>query len=406
MLKQLKITDRVAVKLECPAGKRNHLFPDVSGNGLCLQVTEAGSRKWKFRYDHAGRRNFLHDIGDSRLVAYEDAKLEAARLSRELKINKRSPKSVTYDPKTASTFNDLLDGHLATLSESTQENLKTKLKGMRDEFGKEPIVDVSRARLVAYMDRKWADSPGTAEVVRRNLCAAFNKALDQDSDIKLPEGFVNPASKMKRALKCLVDHAPQSRAVAYESDELQVIFGAMQQGYADPNIGDIGVACLELILLTGARPLEIQSLRWDQVDEVPGEPDLRYIIKQRHKTWKKTGRPRRIVVNQLGIRVLERASKWRQKDSPYVFPPRRIQVNTKSPFFTSDTELCVILSKKVGFKFRPGSFRSAYINFMLASLELEEAGVTSLYDALEVVAENVGHTDVRVTLEHYRKGRT
>lgn len=338
-------------------------------------------------------------------MSYDDAKVEAARLSRELKINKRSPKAVTYDPKIAATFNDLLDAHVATLAPATQDNLISKLKGMRAEFGNEPIIDVSRGRLVAYMDQKWSDSPGTADLVRRNLCAAFNKALDQDSGIKLPEGFVNPASRLKRALKCLADHAPQSRAVAYETDELQTIFGAMQKGYADPNIGDTGVACLELILLTGARPLEIQSLRWDQVDEVPGEPGLRYIIKQRHKTWKKTGRPRRIVVNELGIKVLERASKWRQKDSPYVFPVRRIQANTKFLFFTSDTELCVILSKKVGFNFRPGSFRSAYINFMLASLELEEAGVTSLYDALEVVAENVGHADVRVTLEHYRKGR-
>ena len=406
MSSQKKLTDRVVATIKPRGNKRLDLIADVSGNGLYLQVSSTGSKKWKFRYDYAGKRNLLHDIGDAGLVSYEEAKAQAAMFSRAVKIEKRSPKSLVYDPKTAATFNDVLDLQIAKLSEDTKANLKTKLKPLRDAFGAEPVLDVTRPRLIAFIDEAWGDSPGTARVIAANLCAAFNKAMDPDNGLKLPEGFVNPATRLKGRLKALENHTVKSRAVAYETEELQTIFDALEQGYADPDIGDIGVACLELILLTGARPLEIQSLRWDEIEDVPGEPDIKYIIKAQHKTWKKTGRPRRITVNALGMKVLERAQKWRMKDNPLVFPARRIQRNTKDAYFTSDTELCVTLSEKVGMQFRPGSFRSAYINFMLESLEAKATDFQSFYDALELVAENVNHTDVRITLDHYRKGKT
>jgi integrase len=400
-----KLTDRVVVTIKPRNGRRIDLIPDISGNGLCLQVSQTGSKLWKFRYSHAGRRNRLHDIGDATLIMYEEAKAEAMRLQRMVKVEKRSPKAAEYDPKTAATFNDVLDLHVATLAQSTQDNMKTKLKPLRDAFGAEPVLDVSRTRLADFINERWPNKPRAAELAAVNVAAAFTKALHPDSGLKMPEGFVNPAKNLRPRLKALAGRVVKSRAVAWESDELQTIFKALNLGYGDPTIGDIGVACLELILLTGARPEEVQSLRWDEIEPVSGEPQLRYLIKDRHKTWKKTGRPRRIIVSDLGIKVLGRAERWKRKDCPYVFPAARDQRNTKFGYFTSDTELCVKLSNKVGMQFRPGSFRSAYINFMLESLEAKAEDFRSFYDALEVVAENANHKDVRITLEHYRKGK-
>lgn len=401
---RLNLTDRYVQRLSCPPGKTKHLFPDQSGNGLVLQVMASGDKRWKFRYSHAGRRNLLEDIGPAHLVLHEEAKAKAAELQRHVTVLRFSPKTLRYQPKASATFDDVLDHHVSTLSEGSRRNLKTKLKPLRDAFGAEPVADVTRARLKDFIDQHWAASPGSARLVVRNLSAAFNKALDPDSPVALPANFINPASKLAKALVCLRDHAPKSRAVAFEPEEFKAIFAALEDGYGDPALGDIGIACLELILVTGARPLEIQSLRWDEIEPVPDAADLRYIVKERHKTWKRTGRPRQITVGPTGVKVLARAEKWRRADCPYVFPGRRVQKNTKDPYFTSDTELAVKLSDKAKIRIRPGSFRSAYINFMLSSLEGEQS-FNSLYDALELVAENVGHTDVRITLEHYTKGK-
>ena len=137
-----------------------------------------------------------------------------------------------------------------------------------------------------------------------------------------------------------------------------------------------------------------------------GSKDIRVIEKVVHKTKRKVRSVRKIRIATNGINVLERAKKLQEErgyKGPYVFPAARIMKNNaKVPHFTSSWELSKRLSEKVGFKFTPGQFRSAYINFTLSACE---ANSRDFSEALQLVAQNVGHADVRVTLKHYMESR-
>ena len=140
----IKLTDRVAATLGCPAGKRTHNVPDKTGNGLMLSVSSTGRRFWKFRYDYCDRRNAVMTIGPFPLIGYEEAKVEAARLQRMVKVEKRDPRIGVYNPKTATTVSEAID---AWLLANPHRNTPT-VKACQSASKRDPLSACNRDPLV------------------------------------------------------------------------------------------------------------------------------------------------------------------------------------------------------------------------------------------------------------------
>lgn len=242
------------------------------------------------------------------------------------------------------------------------------------------------------------------------------------SGLDMPPGYTNPFENMLGEITWVKDYVPDSYARSWGSEEWKDIMAGLDASYLAARVKDsldhrsgpspIGLRCLHLIMLTGTRPEEIQSLRWDQVEPYMtkiGDTTFKVarIVKERHKTWGKTGRARQIIVAKLGLKVLEEQKIWLQDNgyaaSPWVFPTpggRRIKKDGSpaKPYLADVKDYAKAVSErcKLDLDLQTYNFRSAYINFALDSLGM---------NWLEVVAENVGHVNSSTTLRYYQRNR-
>lgn len=407
-----KISDRVAATLACPEGKRTHLFPDKTGNGLCLSVSSSGRRFWKFRFDYGRRRNDLMTIGEFPLTGYEEAKVEAARLQRMVKVDKRDPRMVAYQPKTATTVTEAIDAWLTAFPNRNTATVKANVKPLKAKFGKTNLGDLTRFALKAWCEEEYAATEdrsnrgGACKGMLLNLNAVINWALREDTGIILPPDYKNPCRGLASRIDAIRDRIQTGHAVNWEDEQFRQILRAIEWTYERPRAknGLANAMASNLCLVTGARPSEITTLRWDEIETVAGQPSIRRIVKDRHKTWLRTGRPRVITVGPRGIAILDRAQSLREATGytgPWVFPSP--QPARRGKPVRCINHFCRRLSTKVGFEVRPYNFRSAYINHSLEAAEGQ--GAAAFNATLQMVSENVGHTRPQITLAHYIKAK-
>ena len=398
-------------RLTVPAGRRNYTVPDASGNGLLVYVSDNGSKLWKYRFNYAGRKNDVITIGEWPTLKYEEAKAKAAYFERVRTVEQRDPKLAVYRPNKATKINAVLDRYEGKMAERTRKTVKSAFKPVRAKFGENPIYDLTKPILKAWIEGHYAAKgnraprAGAARTMLKYLGAAINDAMNDPDEFEIPTGFKNPVVGLAPEIRLIREHQRGSHAVAWESEEITAIFAALRAAAeSDRGFHKPGLLILELAMLTGARPSELQSAKWSDVERVANDPDLRFIVRDRHKTWKRTKRPRRITITAMGVRVLERARAWaaeRGVVSDYIFPISRITRRSKVGYYNSLNTLARALSKDfLTFEIRPYHFRSGYINHTLAA---NEGNVSSeeWLAILEQVAENVGHTDVKITLDHY-----
>jgi integrase len=107
----------------------------------------------------------------------------------------------------------------------------------------------------------------------------------------------------------------QRRRVA-TPEELRRFFTGCRQVLEEERHSAYAVWLFYLLLLTGARPSEWQSAKWSDIDQARG-----LLIRERHKTVKKTGRPREIALSLAAREVL--AGIPRLTGNPYILPGSR-----------------------------------------------------------------------------------
>lgn len=394
----LKLTCAKVRTLTCPPDKRGITYTDVSGN-LTIWIS-ARSKVWRYRFRFGGGNPETVTLGNWPHLSYEAAKAKVSEYERA-RAEGHHPKTVRERPKRPATVADVLNHHLATLTPSNKRGVTSLYRDILKDHGASPVTNFTRHVARRWIEDNYEHRKGSARSLIRNVTAAFNLAMDSISGLVIPAGYEHPTAKIAKHISWLVNHKPGSLAVAWENDEWQSILAAIRHGHDAPDTHDMGPLCLELLLHTGARPSEIQSLRWDELAdfEVDGKV-LKIAIKDRHKTWGKTGRPRQIFMSEEAVAILERAAAHRDRTGykgPYVFPSRRKQKNQKVEHVSRLAGLAHRLGRVVGFDFKPYNFRSAYINYAIQTLG---------FDRISVISENVGHTDVATTLKYYHRQRS
>jgi integrase len=332
------------------------------------------------------------------------ARAEAQRLEG-LRQQKRDPKLAVYNPTTAVTLGDVIDWyhdkHLT--NPSTQANFTHLTKRLKADLGATPLRDFTRHVLKGWIEgRLTANNAGGLETLLRWLSSAFNQASDSLSGLDIPAGYENPAKGLGSKIPAIANRPRGSYAVSWEDDEWSHIMVAIETAYTNSPLSPLGVMVVEMIMVTGARPSEIATLRWDEIEDhkvKTGAVTLRMkkIIKDRHKTWKNTRRPRQILLGKRGIDILTRAKKYADDTGytgQFVFPsPKNGNSSThlKKPLHYAKE-----IGKLCGIELVAYNFRSAYINHALDELGRGK---------LEIVAENVGHENSATTLKYYTKNR-
>lgn len=289
---------------------RDGLYRVADANGLCIEVTPAGSRLWRYRFRFNGKASMLA-LGEYPLVSLVEA--------RRLRDSARATLAAGVSPVTAARARRVAQAERAgntfavVAAEYLAQRAKSKSAGTvyRDRslierdlnpvIGNDPIADVTaKALLSALRKIETRGAVETAHRARTLAGAVFRYA------IATARAERNPAADLAGALA-----SPQSGHFASVTDPNDVAPMLLAiHGYEGTPIVS---AALKLAPLVFVRPGELRMMRWADVDIDAAE--WRF-------TTSKTGTPHIVSLSSQALAIL-RDLRPLTGSGEYVFPGAR-----------------------------------------------------------------------------------
>lgn len=290
------LTHGLLERATCPTGIAFVLVRDADKKGLRLRVTKAGGKHWQFETRIKGKL-FTKALGEWPAVSIEQAKVEAHRL-RGLTETGQDPRELERQQAAEKAeFNTLATAKARALKHQTmtlgevwadyiekrrpfwgalhyRDHIdKAKVGGLpsgRRGGGKLPtkpgplaslmpcrLIDLTQDRIESWAALEGQTRPTSARLAWRLLTVFLTWCAEQPEYAALLPAK-NPA-KTKKAREALGKAGIKTDVL--QRGQLSEWFGAVQQ-LQNPTIA----ACLQIMLLTGARPGEVLSLRWEDLN--------------------------------------------------------------------------------------------------------------------------------------------
>lgn len=232
-----------------------------AGDGLFLEVIPNGSRRWRYRYSHGGKRKLL-SMGVFPAIGLQDAKLLRDK-ANALVAQGIDPSEVRQDGKAAAklssenTFKSVADEWLdrqTQYAESTRGKAVWLLSFAIDEFGHKAIEKITPPMVLAACRK--AEIKGNLETAKgikikcsQVFCYAVGTGLVQR----------DPTTDLRRALK-----PPQTKHRAAITD-IKLIPEFLRDIHGSS--GDLNTRCaLKLAPLVFIRPGELRGALWADID--------------------------------------------------------------------------------------------------------------------------------------------
>jgi integrase len=280
----------------CPEGVSFVLLRDADKKGLRLRITKAGGKHWQFETRIKGKL-FTRALGEWPAVAIDQAKAEAHRL-RGLTEQGQDPRELERQQDT-----ERAERQTAAAAKLQTAKLRTLTMGevwadyieqrrpfwgalhYRDHIdkgkpgglpsgrrggGKHPtkpgplaslmgdrLTDLTPERIEAWAALEGQTRPSSARLAWRLLTVFLTWCAEQPGYAEILPAK-NPA-KTRKAREALGKAGTKSDVL--QRGQLSAWFAAVKQ-LQNPTIA----ACLQIILLTGARPGEVLTLRWEDVN--------------------------------------------------------------------------------------------------------------------------------------------
>ena len=290
------LTAGLIERLTCPTGKSQGFMRDTKGNGLRVRVTPAGAKSFVFEAK-LNRQTIRRTIGDVGTWTIKAARTEARKLQtmldtgadpREVEREQQAATAVKKAAAVAKTYADKLA--TVTLGEVWAGYMeerrphwgelhyrdhvdKAKAGGLpsgRRGGGKQltkpgPLAELmplalknlDQPRIEAWAAKEGKTRPSSARLAWRLLTVFLTWCAEQPQYAALMPAK-NPA-KTKKARESLGKAGTKSDVL--QREQLAAWFAAVQK-LGNPTIA----ACLQIMLLTGARPGEVLALRWKDIN--------------------------------------------------------------------------------------------------------------------------------------------
>lgn len=295
-----KITKSLADRLQ--AKEKSYFVFDDQITGFCLRVSPNGKRFYYLQYMKNKKVKRL-PLGQHGIITAEKARDQALQMLVDVKKG-GDPQREASDQKREPYMSDLCERYMA---EHVEVYCKPRTKVGYQWLLRRAILPYFRDMQVSKVTR--ADVAAFHHSMRATPYNA-NRALEMVSKMfELAElwGLRPDGSNPRKKLKKYPMKARERYLSKDEVKRLGAVLDEMKQ-YPDENLA--AVYCIQLLLLTGCRLGEIQTLRWDYYDR-----DNRYIRLPDSKTGAKIVYIGAAVVNLLA--EIERHPA-RPKDNPYV----------------------------------------------------------------------------------------
>lgn len=310
------LTDVNCRRAICPPGKARARFSD--SQGLYLEVTPKGSRRWFFKYRFAGKERRLA-IGNYPGISLKEARaqcIEARALLRKGKdpVLSRKEEKLAQNIKKGATFKSVaLNWHADWAGAQTERHARLILRQLTTDvfplIGIQPISEITPILLVATV--KKIESRGTSHLPRRiwQTCSQiFRYAVAHNLIDQNPLGGIKPGDTLK-------SYKPQN----YARLPAREIPGLLEkiESYGGPPHSRLA---LKLMALTFVRTGELIGSTWDEFENLDGKEPLWRIPAHRMKTRK----PHIVPLAAQTIDILADLKNLRSS-SPYLFPSTRNQ---------------------------------------------------------------------------------
>jgi len=241
----------------------------ADGNGLYLQVTDAGSRSWIFRFQIDGKQRNM-GIGPLSAVSLAQARQKA--------VECRSQRAAGVDPiqardavragaRATMTFQEAAAAYIAAKQDGwrnarhRQQWPETMEAYVYPVIGAEPVSTVDNESVLKVLNPIWKEKPETASRVRGRIesilgWAKANGHRSGDNPARWRDHLSHSLAARPKS-KVRVVHHP---AIAYGN--LPTFMQALR--------GQDGTAAraLEFVILTATRSGEVRGARWDEIDTV------------------------------------------------------------------------------------------------------------------------------------------
>ena len=296
------LTDGLIIRLTCPAGKQQAFLRDTKAPGLRVRATPAsdknpdGFKSFVFEAK-LNRQTIRRTIGDVRAWTIEAARAEANRLRvtldagtdpREVERDKLAAKAEKQADAAAKleaakvaalTVGEVWAVYMAErrphwgalhyrdhIDKASAGGLPSKRRGAGNQLTKPgplaalmPLAlgELNQATIEAWAAREGKTRASSARLAWR-LLTVFLTWCEQQPEYAALLPTKNPA-KTNKAREAL--GKAKVKKDVLQKGQLKAWFTAVQQ-LQNPVIA----ACLQMMLLTGARPGEVLALRWEDIN--------------------------------------------------------------------------------------------------------------------------------------------
>ena len=289
----IKISRRTVEALEPMARDVDYYDEDLKGFGVRVRTSGRKTYFVMMRHKCVMRR---FTVGTHGSVAPEQARLKAKQIIADLAIDK-NPTAEVDAVRTAITVRSLgerfIDEYLPChLKPSTQGEYKRCIKiFINPEIGTIKLVSVERTD-IAKIHHQLRHIPYQANRVLGVLSIMFN--LAESWNLRPP--FTNPCRGVRK-------YKEKKRERFLNHEELGRLGEALR---IEEEFAPSAVACIRLLLLTGCRLGEIQTLKWSYLDL-----DNCLAFLPDSKTGRKT-----LYLGSVAVKLLKTI--LHKKDNPYV----------------------------------------------------------------------------------------
>lgn len=283
------LTIGVIERLTCLSDKTQIFLRDGKAPGLRVRVTATGTKAFVFEAK-LNRQTVRRTIGDVRSWSIEQARTEARRLAvildngQDPREIERQRKQEHAQAKSAAIAQALTVGEVWTvyleqrrpfwgalhyrdhLDKAKAGGLPSEKRGGKFALTKPGplaslmgfrLADLTQERIEAWAALEGQTRPSSARLAWRLLTVCLTWCAEQPAYAAMMPAK-NPA-KTKKAREALGKAGTKTDNL--QRGQLPSWFAAVQQ-LQNPSIA----ACLQIMLLTGARPGEVLGLRWEDVN--------------------------------------------------------------------------------------------------------------------------------------------
>jgi integrase len=306
LMPKVRLDSTVCLVASCPEGKSKDVLWDTVIPGFTLEVRPNGGKTYYLRYwteDGRQRQIKLGGYGDISLL---EARKKAQRLRSEVTLG-GDPAAKKAERKAIPTYAELAKQHL-THAESYQRSHSNVEAVMRlhllPRWGKLKLNEIKQQDVAKWLGLKRAEglAPSTVEKLRVTLHRSFELAARWN----IPGGQVNPVRGIPRPK---FNNGRERYLTATEAERLHKAVAASYNPQLKYIVG--------LLLLTGARKMELLRAKWEHVD-----------LERRswHIPDSKTGKARYVPLSQPAIDLIGQLPKF--GNCPWLLP----NPDTKEPF--------------------------------------------------------------------------